>query len=544
MFSDTVRFRQGITNDYQGALLRLATLRAEGEHHLLFAWLEFFPFDMSLPSGWNSGEKPWTVPGSGGWTCAVSVKRLAVADALDWYEAAAKGNINIGTTKGRPVKVLTAPLGPEPVYGRFCVEANVPFTFRWHSDPRIHRYVPLTGPPRPVRKLSGSAPARKWLEQHVGFDPYRFDEWLGGLAFVAPDPICSSVAVFPSARTAAGEETLTIYAVPRRSQERGVVDISGLTIHVGERRIGGWSSVNTFTLDATGYATIVHPQLLGEIAYAVVCPKRGLLRFFEPHSWIEQVQVGMNIGNSRLRIEVPSGGRRKPRKEIEVYRYTKGANLVVGEPLKDIIRQRLVTLRERRKSQEQRAHAPQKVFGIAGDKAITSSIEINQKKKDAEQFIGELVGAARHRVVFVDPFFGHRETRLFAFGTLTDGVVPRILTGLPGLLAGETDGSGLLAGDRLVADLENLNRDSKLRVPQVRVMPGRDSPVIHDRYLIVDDAVWHCGPSFNELGERLGIIVRLPDPLSVRRFVSKVWCRSNPLFEFWLEYRKPANEAR
>ena len=147
MFSDTVRFRQGITNDYQGALLRLATLRAEGEHHLLFAWLEFFPFDMSLPSGWNSGEKPWTVPGSGGWTCAVSVKRLAVADALDWYEAAAKGNINIGTTKGRPVKVLTAPLGPEPVYGRFCVEANVPFTFRWHSDPRIHRYVPLTGPP-------------------------------------------------------------------------------------------------------------------------------------------------------------------------------------------------------------------------------------------------------------------------------------------------------------------------------------------------------------------------------------------------------------
>jgi hypothetical protein len=96
-------------------------------------------------------------------------------------------------------------------------------------------------------------------------------------------------------------------------------------------------------------------------------------------------------------------------------------------------------------------------------------------------------------------------------------------------------------GDRLVADLEQLGQEPAVRVPEVRVMPGKDKPVIHDRYLIVDGEVWHCGPSLNELGERLGVIVRLPDPLSVRRFVSKIWCRSSQLSEFWREYRKPTD---
>ena len=112
---------------------------------------------------------------------------------------------------------------------------------------------------------------------------------------------------------------------------------------------------------------------------------------------------------------------------------------------------------------------------------------------------------------------------------------------MPGLSA-ETEAPGQLAGDLFVADLETIGRQPAVRVPEVRVMPGMDKPVIYDRYLIVDGDVWHCGPSFNELGERLGIIVRLPDPLAVRRFVSKIWCRSSPLSAFWPEYRKPADE--
>ena len=416
--SGTASFRQAIIDDYQGALIRLATLRADGEQYLLFAWVELFSFDMHLPGGWKPDKKPWTVPGHQGWTCGFSAERRATVEALDWYEAAGNSSIAMGLAKKHPVKVHMTRLGPEPVYGQFCTAVDAPFTLPWHNNPRIHRCVPFTAPPRPVRQLGTSAPAREWLERHLGFDPYKFDEWLGGLALVAPDPLCSRLDLFPSARAEDGAETLTIRAVPRRSEARGIADLLGLSIYLGERRIEGWTSVRTVALDTSGYATITNPQSSNQIAYALVCAKRGLLRLAGPLSWIERVGIGMNVANSLLWVEVPPGGRRKPGTAIEVQRYAKGADILVGEP-SSAVRQRLVGLSERRKARDVRANAPQRVFGIAEDKARVSAAEITQKRKEAEDFVGGLVSGARRRVLFVDPFFGLRETRLFAFVSQT-----------------------------------------------------------------------------------------------------------------------------
>ena len=505
----TDSFRQGIIDDYQGALVRLATLRANGEHHLLFAWVELFPFDMTLPSGWTAGKKPWSVPGHQDWTCAFSATRLGMTEALDWYEAAGAGSIEIASAPTRRVAVHAPPAGPEPAYGQFCSAAAAPFVLPWHDNPRIHRYVPLKAPACPVRQLGKSAPARGWLERHLGFDPYTVEEWLGGVALAAPDPLCSAFGVFPSGRTDHGPETLTIRAVPRRSKARGISDLSSLSVHVGERRVGGWTSVQTVGLDASGYATIVNQQSFNQIAYALVCAKRGLLRFDGPLSWVEQVNVGLNVANSILRVEVPAGGRRKPSKAIEVQRYAKASDISVGEPLKDAVRQRMIGMAERQRAREARTNAPQRVFGIAADKATVKEAEIIRKRKEAEDFIASLVSGARRRVVFVDPFFGPREMGLFALRVSNLAVAPKLLTGLPGL-APDPLASRPWPGDLFVADLAKIGLSPAVRVPEVRVMPGGDKPVIHDRYLIVDGEVWHCGPSFNELGERSALLSAYP----------------------------------
>jgi hypothetical protein len=523
-------FHNQLGEDYNGALIRLATLRAEGEQYLLFAWVELFPPDMNVPNGWYPGKKPWSVPGQD-WTLGFKATKVTVADALDWYETAAAGTIKIGNS--RPLQMVQ--IGAEPVYRQFCTGVDVPFAFRWHDGPRVHRYVPLSANPWPVRRLCAIAPAREWLETHLGFDPLRFDEWLGGLALIAPDPVCASFAVFPSARAENGSETLTIHAVPRRRATGTIADLSTLSIYVAERRIDGWSTALTVPFDASGHATIVNPQPCNQVGYAVVCSKRGLLRLVEPLSRIEQIGVGMNISSSTLRVEVPSGGRRKPAKRIDVQRFHKGADILVGKPLNDAVRKRLVALREHRKAREQRAEAPQRIFGIASDKAGVSEAEIKKKRKEAEDFVGGVVRSARRRLLFVDPFFGYREMRLFALQASNHGVMPRILTGLPGLAG--TPEQPVPPGDLMVADLAQLKQQPALQAPQVRVMPGKKNPVIHDRYLVVDDEVWHCGPSFNELGERLGVMVRLPDPLSVRRFLSTIWGRSQSLAEFWQENR-------
>ena len=76
MSTDTTRFRQQLIDDYQGAVIQLATLRADGKQYLLFAWVELYPFDMDAPDGWNSGKRPWTIPQTQGWSCAFSAKKL------------------------------------------------------------------------------------------------------------------------------------------------------------------------------------------------------------------------------------------------------------------------------------------------------------------------------------------------------------------------------------------------------------------------------------------------------------------------------------
>ena len=209
------------------------------------------------------------------------------------------------------------------------------FVFTWHDGPRIHRYVPL-------HQSRASAAARSERRGPRMAQPasdstltVSTNGW-GVLLLLAPDPLCSAISVFPSARAEDGGETYDP-AVPRRSAARGVADVSGLSLHVAERRTDGWTAVSTVALDRGGYATIPHPQPYGQVASAV-SPERGLLHLVEPSSWIEQIVVGMNVSNSAALVEVPAGGRRKPRTAVLVQRYFKGADISVGKALNGTVR--------------------------------------------------------------------------------------------------------------------------------------------------------------------------------------------------------------
>ena len=79
---------------------------------MLFAWVELYPFDTHVPAGWTAGKKPWSVPQTEGWSCGFKAIKMTVAEALDWYEAAAAGIVDIGPKKVRPVRVQIVQLGP------------------------------------------------------------------------------------------------------------------------------------------------------------------------------------------------------------------------------------------------------------------------------------------------------------------------------------------------------------------------------------------------------------------------------------------------
>lgn len=67
-------------------------------------------------------------------------------------------------------------------------------------------------------------------------------------------------------------------------------------------------------------------------------------------------------------------------------------------------------------------------------------------------------------------------------------------------------------------------------------MPG-ESPDVHDRFLLVDDAAWMLGSSLNAFGKRGALIVALPSPTELRSELTLVWQRAHPLAT-WLAERE------
>ena len=443
-----------LLDDYHEALVRIANLRADTEQHLVFAWIELYPFDMVPPHSWSVGDKLWPVPGKSKWSCGCSATKVSSADALRWYLSAARGIVNIALTNPKPVYARAVQFAPEPAFGRFAVGVDAPFTFQWHDGPRIHRLVPLQRPSRAVCELGRNDRARRWFKDNLGFDPFLFDDWLGSVAMVAPDPLCASVSVFPSQRSSDGRETVSIQIVPRRSASRAA-DLSTVTLHVGERRSGGWTSVESFAAAVSTYCAITYPQSTGEVGHALVCGTRGLIRMVEPAPWMHQVHLNMPVGDGTTSIEVPSGGRRKPADRYEVTRWSSEITSIVGDPVDDRARDRLNALLFRRRKREKLTSAPQCVFGVPSS-ATPSQAEIDASKSKAQKFIADLAARARRRLIFVDSFFGLREMRLFALRNENDAVTPRILTGMSALKMnlGPTPGCQVQPGLAFAEDLK------------------------------------------------------------------------------------------
>jgi hypothetical protein len=58
----------------------------------------------------------------------------------------------------------------------------------------------------------------------------------------------------------------------------------------------------------------------------------------------------------------------------------------------------------------------------------------------------------------------------------------------------------------------------------VRVMRNIEGdPILHDRFLVVDGAVWFSGNSFNAIGQRESMIVKLPNPAPVIKRLNELF---------------------
>lgn len=534
-----------VTTDYHGALVRLSTMRAAKTQYLIFGYVELFPRDIPVPDSFRAGDRPWTVPGFGGdVTLAASALAMPVADALAWYEEAARGRITI-PSNGAPIGLTAPRVGGEPALGRFCVGEDVPFAPPWHGGPRIHRLVPMDDPDQAVRSLGSSTAAREWLATNAGFDPYPFEEWLGSISLLAPDPLLSGVGHFRHGRGVDGSERIVLQAHRRRYPAYPEADANSLRLVLLQRRPAGWTEVLPTSFDEDGFVLTEYPEPVNESGYGISCPKRGLLRIVPPTLWIGQVSVGFGLVDTVLDVEVPTGGRRKPASRYTISRSVDAGGVHVGEGLPPSGAIRIVELQEARKHRIQTESAPQRLFGVhMNDKEALTEEDLTAMRAEAEAYVADLVAGAQRRVIFVDPDFGLREMQNYALRVMRHGVDVKILTGAsrmrdpddsvvePRADLQERTPARVRRGARLLEQLRQVQSKLGHGAPEVFVMPGSRKPLFHDRFLVIDNTVWASGPSFNELGERIGLISRVHEPRSVIAAIERALVRSQTLVDW------------
>jgi hypothetical protein len=503
---------------YESAIVRLATCRAVNEKSqpplLVFASLEFVHSDRPYPDSTplDDGIPPHTHSG-GSSGLRVYFRRVAMraSDALHWYRGASRGNLTVpipsdpadrGRFDGTPLRSpalieeppwprLAFPISDESIFGGSQITYPTPFLGPGSMPARIHRLMPAADPD--LDSLSRDLIACDWLAPRVHFriDDYR--ELLGGIVLIAPDPQVGKVKQFFT-RDASKKERLVTQVEARAKQN---LEELGLTIF--EQRFGAISTFRQVAVPADGCVVTEPPAEIRASGYMLGHPTRGLIDFQPPTPFIRTVGLTTETSTRRVKLQTREGRAKDAEvKEHEIGEQTLVTNSLIGEtapPLDAYTRfWESVELRQ------------------TGGQARKSDQRWIDDPATARAFLRGLIGSARREVFVADCFFNGQELAGYLHFVRRLSVQIRILTSREAF-GRVPDGRAAL--QEMLDSLATFQARGIADI-RVRVMRNKDGgPILHDRFLAVDGAVWFSGNSLNAIGQRESIIIKLPDPRPV-----------------------------
>ncbi len=410
---------------------------------------------------------------------------LPVRDGIHWYRACANGSMSVpGKDASKPTVVPLPQLGDDPPWPHLVVEVGQFWDLSefWGHRPggsRWHRLVPLA----PIDITSGWLPtdfekARSFFISEVHVDVLSRSVLLGSCHLRLPNPLYRDL----KQRVGSDWHSLTfdLDAYPNQS-------LDGLELTLWNQRSWGATSVRRVTLHP-GVNTLRVPEGVEQVAHAVACRKRGLLRQAGPHGFIASIHTSVNLVAEQRRVEAPKGS-------FTVGVVADSQAIQVGTP-------RLAGALTRLAVDEGQQRV-QKAW------SATAFRWFDNDSLAATQAIRDIIQSAHKSVDLLDPYFGRRDLLEFALATTRQGLPFRVLTSADFCTSGVDPDLNIERGDAVAKTLDSVrSQDPRLNIA-IKVMPGQKSPV-HDRFLIVDGTVWVLGASLNEFGSRGSLLMKLP----------------------------------
>ena len=513
------------TMDYTGyrqALIHLAWFRDDIIRHLLFGMVELRPNE--FPHAAGCPTKEFRIGNKGRKYLHYRRFVLAAADAIDWYETAAGGTPILPgdpnqPTPGDSAKLEGGPFVQEPPWPHLATSKELVFAPDWMQDSRTHFLLPKYVLPPKISKNIRTDRNQAMLKEWLNFDIVNaYPEHQGAICLVAPNPVFRSIKrTHVEQATSKSAETVAYKLLARQGQR-----LDGLRLEVVNERLGGGRMtplVHEFGNDEIAIFDFPAEVHLEELA--ITHPRYGLLNWHGPLPLARVIHFRGEMYQRRKQIQIPADGRKRPEYEYEVDEVVDAGETIVGDDLQNIhALSRLTEAESRRNRQQAASDYDQQWFHHA--------------PSEAAQYVRQIIGKARDTVLIVDPYFAGRELLAFGHAIRRPEVNLRILTSTQGLKRLGRGAPNVDPGLQLLKILNDTFDDYPAR-PEIHILAGKLSPV-HDRFLIVDGNVWFSGNSLHTIGERAGMIIKLPNPEPVITRLEAFW-RNAPTLSEWLADR-------
>ena len=442
---------------------------------------------------------------------------LLADDAIEWHKDAALGNpVTLprdpnNPTPGDGSTLSSGAFVHEPAWPQ-CVTSNeFPFAPDWMDCARTHFLFRQDALPPELAAIIQLEKNRAKLQEWLIFDlvdAYR--EYQGSMCIVAPNPVFRSIEKShidpPHAQSA---ETVAYKFVARPGQL-----LNGLHLEITNERLTGRLAPLTHKFGNLAIAVLNFPTRILREGRSVTHPDYGLLYWHKPAPLVRSMRISVQTIGRRKQVEVPARGRRRPAERYEVSEICDVTESVVGQVSDDPM-SRIAEAESRRSRRRSAKDHDQEWF--------------DHTPREAIQYVRRRIGDARYTVLIVDPYFAGRELLAFGHAIRRSDVHLRILSSKTAFKESSCGATRAASESQLLQILNTTFHDYSI-MPEIRVLG--DPPAVHDRFLVIDGKVWFSGNSLTAIGERAGMIVRLPDPDPVISRLEAFWSNAHDLADW------------
>ena len=330
-----------------------------------------------------------------------------------------------------------------------------------------------------------------FVARRLHIDLRLYQEYLGSVALVAPDPILKQIDHFMIPASKDRGERIFYRFVPRAGES--LTDLKLTTFDEQNHLLTDFS---IYDIPADGILDIDKGDCIATYGYVVTHQQHGVLAYSPPHSFLRQMNFSIHAGGQgNMKVSVPTGeSANSPRMEYQAAQRSQlASNSLIGDgPRIPNANARIAIAASRREK-------------LANAKQYGQRWFPDGSREEAMRFIQGELRKAKSMVMIADPYLAGLQLGQFLYAVNSETISVTLLTSG---LAFKSKGQEPSKTDDFSQRLTQLEKDAKVAAKTYVLQ----SSILHDRFLVIDDTVWFLGNSLNTLGDKASLIVKLPNP--------------------------------